>query len=948
MSLRIWLPLNGDLKNQGLYNLPEPSKSELSLRNDGKIGQCYNKYIIYHLSDDNLIGNEWSVCMWVRPESLGQYNNILFCKNIDTSTQCQIYFSIQSNQYINLGINGGINTSNQYLFEELKWYHLCATYNGEKWAIYVNGELFKSGNYISTKIDNLNNIGIGCRSSNTLGTVPTGQTVSSYNDFRLYDHALSLKQIKEISKGLVLHYPLDDRYVEPTVNLLPTNLQNFTETGTGAGYYSYVTSQQGSYTLSGFITCRPTDKEWTFPRITLRIKYTDGSYTAKQDYNIIVIDGKERYFSLTIQSDTSKTVSEINGWFLDHSSGTTGKDATIRNAQLEAKDHATPYTPTSRTENIIYDTSGYQNNGTVNGALICSDDTSRYNYSIYMDKNTVITHPCPIDSGINQQWTCAAWVKLDNTTQALQSLNDFNRHNNIIHTPSNCFPLLYLNDGTNDYYNYGNKAIVAGEWTHIAFVFKNSDATKLIYINGENCTNINGPNKTSIPYGIPDIITVGKNLAGYISDYRIYATALSEDDIKKLYKTAVSIDRDGNYYTNCYKEIDQQKVNIEKKKIVNSFRLEEKDYNFSIIKDVNIASFSNGADNIPVEDLKVTIEPVQEGSGDPSPDNVRPISGWTGAQVVRAGKNLFDKTKTVRGYIDDYNGELMDNSFPNVASDYIPVAPNQSYYINSEQTKGTWGAWYDKDKNYISGITWYIATTSDINKTKTAPNNAHYMRLTVVYASNNEPSGNPDTFSVNYPSTDHDYHPYAGDTYPITFPSEAGTVYGGELDVTNGVLTVDRAMVDLGSFDWISEETDYSGQFRVSQQQVRPLGASYSTVFCSVLKGTRPKGWRDFNYGEIGLSNSSTSQILRARSVTFDGANANFVKEFFTGQTLVYELAEPQTYQLTPQEVKTFLGTNNIWADTGKIQLLKYYNNSSNNIQISKNGIIYSNSFIEN
>ena len=42
--------------------------------------------------------------------------------------------------------------------------------------------------------------------------------------------------------------------------------------------------------------------------------------------------------------------------------------------------------------------------------------------------------------------------------------------------------------------------------------------------------------------------------------------------------------------------------------------------------------------------VKASWEPRQEGSGDPSPENIRPISGWDSLQVTRCGKNLIPIT----------------------------------------------------------------------------------------------------------------------------------------------------------------------------------------------------------------------------------------------------------------------------------------------------------------
>ena len=41
-------------------------------------------------------------------------------------------------------------------------------------------------------------------------------------------------------------------------------------------------------------------------------------------------------------------------------------------------------------------------------------------------------------------------------------------------------------------------------------------------------------------------------------------------------------------------------------------------------------------------DVTVEIVPTQEGEGDPSPENVRPIVGWNSVNIWRCGKNFCD------------------------------------------------------------------------------------------------------------------------------------------------------------------------------------------------------------------------------------------------------------------------------------------------------------------
>ena len=210
MSLKVWLPLNGDLQNQGLTLLPNTSVNTFTYTS-GKIGQCATGRVAWHLNEE-ILGNTWSVAMWIKPGSLGANNNVLFCKNNTSSTDCHIYFSIISTTQLNLGVNGPSSsvTATGQTFTTDTWYHVAATYDGAIATIYLNGRELKHGTVTTACPTGRLNININGRSTNAANTNTTGNITCSFNDFRLYDHCLSAAEVKEIAQGLVLHYKLDD------------------------------------------------------------------------------------------------------------------------------------------------------------------------------------------------------------------------------------------------------------------------------------------------------------------------------------------------------------------------------------------------------------------------------------------------------------------------------------------------------------------------------------------------------------------------------------------------------------------------------------------------------------------------------------------------------------------------------------------------------------------
>ena len=164
------------------------------------------------------------------------------------------------------------------------------------------------------------------------------------------------------------------------------------------------------------------------------------------------------------------------------------------------------------------------------------------------------------------------------------------------------------------------------------------------------------------------------------------------------------------------------------------------------------------------------------------------------------------------------------------------------------------------------------------------------------------------------------YESYFGVTIPISWQSEAGTVYGGTLDVTTGLLTVTMAEVDLGTLNWtyLPSGSTVAPFFYAPKSNIKYIGnpatIRYPFLCSKYAVGIRRVG--DFNDKQIAADGSATvvNQIQIKDSAYTDAA---IFKAAMSGVQLVYELATPQTYQLTPTEVEMLLGENNVWADTG-------------------------------
>lgn len=582
MSLQVWLPLNGNLNNQGLSEVTV-TNSGATVDNSGKIGSCYL------VTKSNKIS--FSSYPWMTMKPQYDFSCFFWVKGTTTGWlfACSAWEFRLRPDYIQVHLGGSGAYAARYTdtFDTDTWYHLGFTWNGTegKLRLYLNGNLVATSDVPSSASYDI---------ASSFNIPYDGPRY--INDFRLYDHCLSAREVREISKGLVCHYKLSDSYIEPTTNNYNGWSSNCYNGVTGKYnygtttdiYYDIVDStikvRMGTSNLDAWpyvffnnIT-PPSNGEYRtltfdyYPTIKDKVNFysynTSGTVTwvangiGGTGGNIPVNVNSWNHISVTIKNTGS--ASSGFGYMrigLEKHTSSTSNYWLFKNIQIESKDHSTGYTSTgtSRSESLCFDTSGFGNNGVVRNqnSISIERDSPRYGVSTVFNGTPFIIGQNLNGAKSTDALSLCAWVNPSQVSGGYNIVSSYEGGGAGLHISSGN---IYFQIYSGGYINVSGGSVLTNTWYHVVGTYDNSKLR--IYINGELKGEVAKTGSITYHSGTPWSIGVnpsgtgdgGEHFYGKLSDVRIYSTALSASDIKELYNTSASIDKNGNMYAYEFKE----------------------------------------------------------------------------------------------------------------------------------------------------------------------------------------------------------------------------------------------------------------------------------------------------------------------------------------------------------------------------------------------------------
>lgn len=574
-------------------------------------------------------GDTASVAAWVMPLGNHYHYNGTIVSSGNWNKQKWAFGVSQDNTKVDV-LCGNYNTYINCPVPVNEWTHLCSTYDHGVSKLYKNGEYVGelTGSQIKPFESDATTTSVGRE------TYASGYFgfYGSINDVRIYNHVLSPKEVKEISQGLVCHYKLDGWLDGATENLgIGSRLLNNTcaktnkyfgnrstsngtvianpngyneiEVKVGFGGFGVFANVLGievgeiyTYSFNAYeIGC--TTPNFSFYPMMYNSSGTRDTTTKLPIYvssSTTWVEANARAFGNGVLTSSSKryycafewnqAVQDIidNGGRIELSiqgHGTLG-DGKIYLSQpkIEQGFNKNPYWNPSSDDTEIdkgttYDSSGYGNSGTnSNSGLSIYNVTQRYTSSTLFDGvNGSITLFTGFKNIVQNPFTINLWFKKDSIgTKAYETLIggaagfEMDTRANTSQTLS-----LYMAS------TRGGSVFSPfefGQWYMVTLV--NDGTNELYYINGELKKTIAKKSMPTSTYWIGAWSTATKqNYKGLISDFRLYANALSADDVKELYEVSVSIDNFGNVHAYEFVE-DGENVSIKKEGSVKALSID--------------------------------------------------------------------------------------------------------------------------------------------------------------------------------------------------------------------------------------------------------------------------------------------------------------------------------------------------------------------------------------
>lgn len=320
--------------------------------------------------------------------------------------------------------------------------------------------------------------------------------------------------------------------------------------------------------------------------------------------------------------------------------------------------------------------------------------------------------------------------------------------------------------------------------------------------------------------------------------------------------------------------------------------------------------------------VKVSWEPTQEGSGTPSPENIRPIKGRDSVTVTRCGENLFNPAwmpeKTLSNgltWTTTSDGTVTANGTANGTSYY-----NSDYFSLPAGTYTISAMPYFRMSILNRDVGDTTVAAQQVGQPCTFTVETDIQNASLFFAT----SGILDNVSakpqIEKGTTATTYAPYTGQTATLTLPS---TIYGGTVDTvssegqeTRKLLTLDGTEKWMVSGKFLDNKTDW---YYVSSKIPNAVNAvpQKGNEICS-------------HYPHADVANANTAQgcaivwgTIRVRWGDTIPDDADAWKAYLAAQyaagtpvQIAYKLAELVPFTVTgAQPISALSGANTVLTD---------------------------------